>query len=113
MPEETILSMERLIDDPSNGVMLHADVHSVFDKLKVYFERNPEVSPADIRAITSYIDQCFSEKMSTHSRRWPVGHGFTLAHSSIRLSPFAITPRLIETYRCLTPISLLYTQAYL
>jgi HNH endonuclease len=33
MPEETILSMERLIDDLSNGVMLHADVHSVFDKL--------------------------------------------------------------------------------
>jgi hypothetical protein len=55
IPEETILSMEMLVDDPSNGMMLHADVHSVFDKLKVYFERNPEVSPADIRAIMSYL----------------------------------------------------------
>lgn len=43
MSEETIQNMERLVDDLSNGMMLHSDVHTVFDKLKVYLERT-EVS---------------------------------------------------------------------
>jgi hypothetical protein len=54
MPEETIVSMKRLIDDSSNSMMLPVDVYSVFDKLKLYFEWNPEVSPDDICAIPSY-----------------------------------------------------------
>ncbi|KAG2346359.1 hypothetical protein BDR05DRAFT_959207 [Suillus weaverae] len=39
MSEETIQNMERLLDDPSNGMMLAHDIHDVFDKLKVYLEQ--------------------------------------------------------------------------
>ncbi|KAG2367586.1 hypothetical protein BDR07DRAFT_1393000 [Suillus spraguei] len=38
MSEETIQNMERLVDDPSNGMMLQHDIHDIFDKLKVYLE---------------------------------------------------------------------------
>jgi hypothetical protein len=38
-----VQNMGRLIDDPSNGIILEANVHVVFDKLKIYFQRNPEV----------------------------------------------------------------------
>ncbi|KAG0694265.1 hypothetical protein DFH29DRAFT_1006494 [Suillus ampliporus] len=39
MSEETIRNMESLVDDPSNGMMLHRDVHAIFDMLKVYLEQ--------------------------------------------------------------------------
>jgi hypothetical protein len=38
MSEEIIQNMERLVDDPSNGMMLQRDIHDIFDKLKVYLE---------------------------------------------------------------------------
>ncbi|KAG2365722.1 hypothetical protein BDR07DRAFT_609938 [Suillus spraguei] len=38
MSEETIQNMERIVDDPSNGMMLQHDIHDIFDKLKVYLE---------------------------------------------------------------------------
>ncbi|KAG1887165.1 hypothetical protein F4604DRAFT_1235933 [Suillus subluteus] len=49
LSEENIQNMERLVDDPSNGMMLHHAVHHVFDKLKVYLEQT----------------ECSSEKTST------------------------------------------------
>jgi HNH endonuclease len=48
-------SMERLVDDPSNGIMLEPNVHTVFDKLKVYLEQKPEVSLQDC---SCYIASC-------------------------------------------------------
>ena len=44
MSDEMLQNMERLVDDSSNGIMLEPNVHTVFDKLKVYLERRPEVS---------------------------------------------------------------------
>jgi hypothetical protein len=43
MSEETIQNTERLIDNPSNGMMLQRDIHDNFDKLKIYLEQT-EVS---------------------------------------------------------------------
>ena len=43
MSNEMVQNMERFIDDPSNGIMLEANVHVVFDKLKIYLHWNPEV----------------------------------------------------------------------
>lgn len=43
MSNEMIQNMERFIDDPSNGIMLEPITHIVFDRLKIYFQRNPEV----------------------------------------------------------------------
>jgi hypothetical protein len=43
MSNEMVQNMGRLIDDPSNGIILEANVHVVFDTLKIYFQRNPEV----------------------------------------------------------------------
>ncbi|KAG1795993.1 uncharacterized protein HD556DRAFT_1471324 [Suillus plorans] len=39
LSEETIDNMERLVDDPSNGMMLEWNTHDNFDKLKVYLEQ--------------------------------------------------------------------------
>ncbi|KAG1894687.1 uncharacterized protein F5891DRAFT_1061703 [Suillus fuscotomentosus] len=39
MSEETIQNMERLVDDPSNGMMLERNIYDHFDKLKVYLEQ--------------------------------------------------------------------------
>lgn len=39
MSEKTIQNMERLVDDPSNGMMLQYDIYDMFDKLKVYLEQ--------------------------------------------------------------------------
>jgi hypothetical protein len=53
--DEMVRNMERLIDDPSNGIMLEANVHVVFDKLKIYFQRNPEVG---LQVFRCYIPSC-------------------------------------------------------
>ncbi|KAG1779931.1 hypothetical protein EV702DRAFT_1083256 [Suillus placidus] len=55
MSEETIQNMERLVDDPSNGMMLAHDIHNVFDKLKVYLEqteRENEYVVKEVEGIT-------------------------------------------------------------
>ncbi|KAG2097399.1 hypothetical protein BD769DRAFT_1394512 [Suillus cothurnatus] len=39
MSKETIKNMERLVDNPSNCMMLQRDLHDNFDKLKIYLEQ--------------------------------------------------------------------------
>jgi hypothetical protein len=51
MSEEMIQSMETLVDDPSNGMMLQHDVHVSFDKLKIFLEPMPEVSSQRFRCL--------------------------------------------------------------
>lgn len=51
MSEETIQSMERLVDDPSNGIMLQGDIHNNFDKLKIYLEQTERENEYVVREI--------------------------------------------------------------
>ncbi|KAG1747728.1 uncharacterized protein EDB91DRAFT_1114510 [Suillus paluster] len=53
MSEETIQDMERLVDDPSNGMMLQGDVHTVFDKLKVYLEQTERENEYIVKEVSS------------------------------------------------------------
>ncbi|KAG1748495.1 uncharacterized protein EDB91DRAFT_1114423 [Suillus paluster] len=51
MSEETIQTMERLVDDPSNGMMLGRDIHNVFDKLKIYLEQTERENEYVVREV--------------------------------------------------------------
>lgn len=51
MPEETIQNMERLVDDPSNGMMLGRDIHDIFDKLKIYLEQTERENEYVVREV--------------------------------------------------------------
>jgi siroheme synthase len=51
MSEETIQNMERLIDDPSNGMMLQRDIHDNFDKLKIYLEQTERENEYVVREV--------------------------------------------------------------
>ncbi|KAG1747795.1 uncharacterized protein EDB91DRAFT_1114873 [Suillus paluster] len=53
MSKETIQDMERLVDDPSNGMMLQGDVHTVFDKLKVYLEQTERENEYVVKEVSS------------------------------------------------------------
>ncbi|KAG1727218.1 hypothetical protein EDB19DRAFT_1914304 [Suillus lakei] len=51
MSEETIQNMERLVDDPSNGMMLQRDIHDNFDKLKIYLEQTERENEYVVREV--------------------------------------------------------------
>ncbi|KAG2131742.1 hypothetical protein DEU56DRAFT_981791 [Suillus clintonianus] len=51
--EETIQDMARLVGDPSTGVMLQGDVHTVFDKLKVYLEQTERENEYVVKEVSS------------------------------------------------------------
>jgi hypothetical protein len=110
MSEEFIQNMERLVDDPSNGMMLQRDIHDIFDKLKVYLEPT-EVSPQSCILVIPHVDQRPSEKTSTQSRMLGAGRGYTLSTSSVKPSPSEIMIALHGTYHYPTLILLHYTQA--
>ncbi|KAG2126914.1 hypothetical protein DEU56DRAFT_821391 [Suillus clintonianus] len=63
MSEETIKNMERLVDDPSNGMMLEGNIHHNFDNLKIYLEQT-EVSLRSCILVMPHIDQRSSEQTS-------------------------------------------------
>ncbi|KAG1720571.1 uncharacterized protein EDB91DRAFT_1280582 [Suillus paluster] len=51
--EETIQDMERLVDDPSNSMMLEPYAHTVFDKLKVYLEQMEREDEYVVKEVSS------------------------------------------------------------
>ncbi|KAG2139217.1 hypothetical protein DEU56DRAFT_800175 [Suillus clintonianus] len=53
MSEETIQNMERLVDDPSNGMMLQHDIHDIFDKLKIYLEQTEQENEYVVKEVGS------------------------------------------------------------
>jgi len=63
-PEVSEENMERLVDDPSNGMMPNRAVIPLFDMLKVYLERR-EVSLQPFVLTMPRIDRRSSEKTST------------------------------------------------
>ena len=84
LSEETLRNMERLIDDPSNGMMLEPNLHNAYDKLKIFLEPKPAVSSRRFRCYRVSRFRQQRQKMSTHSRRYPVDHGCTLLISLIQ-----------------------------
>ncbi|KAG1723537.1 uncharacterized protein EDB91DRAFT_1172556 [Suillus paluster] len=53
MSKETIQDMERLVDDPSNGMMLKHHTHIVFDKLKVYLKQTERENKYVVKEVSS------------------------------------------------------------